>query len=181
MTTSKTGSVLTREKKRYRFLHSLSVVLKGVYGQFVHGCPQASTRPLGRRQAPDGTRGDRARQVAGLPGRRRRPSHAAGLRDRPRELQDLVRQAWFSADAGHAGGRRGLSGGSRRGLRAAHTAPPCRRHRVRVWCRRGAAGHQASGDPRDAPRDRPQAWGASASGSRADNWRGQAAVSCMRA
>ena len=28
-------------------------------------------------------------------GRRGRPGHAAGLRDRPRELQGLVRQAWF--------------------------------------------------------------------------------------
>jgi hypothetical protein len=51
---------------------------KGVDGQFVHGCPQSSTRPPGRRQTPDGTRSSRARQIASLPGRCGRPGHEAG-------------------------------------------------------------------------------------------------------
>ena len=36
-----------------------------------------------------------------------------------------------------------------------------------------SAGHQASGDPRDAPRHRPQAWGTSPAGSRTDHGGGQ--------
>ena len=67
----------------------------------------------------------------------------------------------FDADASNARGRRGLSGGCRRRLCDADTAPPRRRHRTGLWRRRPSPRHQASCDPRDAPRHRPEAWSTS--------------------
>jgi hypothetical protein len=60
-------------------------------------------------------------------------------------------------NAGHTGNGRCLSGRGGRGLRDADLAPPGRRHRAGLRRRRTSARHQASGDPRDAPRHRPQA------------------------